>query len=181
MCVRAAFRMTLVARVDGFSLASCVVAILHSACLGGSGVRPVNINVRPDTVLIARTSDRISMKLTSVIRSNAENTLFYQPCGAYLERLVEGTWATVWTPTCLGAGPPTPIEPHDSATIDIDVLAFPARGSDGTVRLPIADSRLAPGQYRVIVPIGRSAAASGIGIDHSLPLAQRASHPFEIR
>ena len=160
---------------------SCAILILQSACLHRSRGGDVQVRVRPDTVDIRRDANAVTMKLSSVIRNSAAHELFYQPCGAYLQRLVEEAWATVWTPICVGAGTPTRIAPHDSATVDLEILAFFSRNSGGAVRLPVVDPRMTPGRYRVVVPVGRTAASSGIGIDQQLPLAQRASEPFEVR
>jgi hypothetical protein len=160
----------------------CLGLIALSACLHAHVAAPIEIRVLPDTVVMNRQGDAIYLRINSSLRNRNRRPLYYEPCWAYLERHMDTTWATVWTPMCLDGSAASVLAPGASVPIVVDVAVFFGPIAPGAaVKLPRLDPRMTPGEYRIVVPVGAKRSRSGIGFAKPLPIEYRASQSFIIR
>ncbi len=164
------FRRRFVARP---ALYTC---ILLAACAHPSGrvARSIDVRMASDTAELHRRSDGVSFDLLAQLRNNARASLFYFPCGAELQRDIDSEWITVWMPICIDRGSPATLAPRDSTSIVVSGEAFTVPN-----KLPRLDSRMVPGRYRLVVPLGFR--SNGTGITDAVPVEKRASTPFVLR
>jgi hypothetical protein len=110
-------------------------------------------SVRADaTTLSARVDQgRLEFTVPLVITNGTGELIQYEPCGAVLERSVQGQWMQVWGATCaLQTRPPIDVQP--GAAVRSDVLVSASTRLGGAQTWP---DNAVEGEYRMRVLLAR--------------------------
>lgn len=131
------------------------------------------VRVTPDTVTIVRRTDGTGFYVTAIVRSeNGKPFLAYLACGQSAQRLIDGSWTTVWTPVCVTTGDAVAsVAGRDSLVVGVNVFGF-----TDPAFAPRLDPRLQPGLYRVAFLIGVDAGQSRTRSE----VREAASAPFVV-
>jgi hypothetical protein len=130
-------------------IAICMLVCPITACrLINRNANPVTLSVRPaqDTAWLKVGPTAASFEIRIVVRNSSATPVYTQWCGTEAERLIQGTWQTVFKPNCLANDSPLPIAPGGSVTLPL--LAY---GTLEPAAWPKLDPRMRPGIYRAVV------------------------------
>ena len=150
------------------------MTILAGACAPRAHPPIVSIQTSPETVTLSRNDKGVTFTLTSVIRNEGPGPLYLFPCGPDLNRLIGDSWVSVWTAPCALSSPLTQIDPGDSLTLPVRVVAYSDPAS-----FPRLDPRLTAGQYRLVWDLAYRDDPAGPTV--SLPGKKRVSSIFSLR
>ncbi len=143
-----------------FSLLACSLA---SGCGSNSHSSPLQMAIRTaeDTVLLQRSLNASYFIVTAIVRNDDSRLLKVELCDIEAQRDVDGTWTTVFRPTCLTSGI-TPLASGDSVVVPVNVVGYTAPNI-----YPPLDPRMGPGRYRLLLGIAlrdsQAPTASSIG------------------
>ena len=147
------------------------LSIFAGACATDSKSLPLNVAVRTaeDTVILQRTQSATFFDVTAIARNDDSREIKVATCGAEVQRDIDGTWTTVFSPVCISAGI-TALGPGDS-------LLIPTHAAGYTTAYPPLDPRMVPGRYRLLL---------GVFFGDSQPTSNwvsqaRASTPFIVK
>jgi hypothetical protein len=110
----------------------------------------------------------VDATLPLVIRNPGSSSLYYEPCGTILERVVENEWVGVWAMVCsLEDRRPVEIPPRSQTIVNVRIVNRLGHGVAETWTAPVS------GEYRVEVLLYNEHGA--------LPEKARISHPFTVQ
>lgn len=133
----------------------------------------VAIRVFEDTVAFRQNSEETSLHVTAIVRNRDSRPVYVVGCFPSAERDIDGTWTTVFIPTCMGQSSWL-VGSGDSTMIPITLYGFKTPNM-----MPKLDPRASPGRYRLIFPVGPTDPFMG-PIPPSL-IQLTASSPFIVR
>jgi hypothetical protein len=150
------------------------LSLIAAVVLEGCRVIPIRVTIRPleDSVVLRRNPEGASFGVTAILRNEDSRTVHVERCGAEAQRQVNGTWRTVFIPSCLSGGT-SRLLAGDSLVIPVDVYGFTAPNMH-----PRLDPRLGAGQYRIIFGVGIEDFPSGASTSS---IRRIASAPFFVR
>ena len=122
-----------------------LLAVVVGACGSGSKSLPLHVVVRTeeDTVSLQRTLAATYFDVTLIARNDDSREIRIGTCGTEVQRDIDGTWTTVFTPVCISEGY-TALAPGDS-------LIIPTHAAGYSAAYPPLDPRMIPGRYRLVV------------------------------
>ena len=129
----------------------------------------VSIASTKESVIASVSNGVVTLDVTLEITNGSKSAVLYQPCGAVLERNVDGAWRQVWAQTCFLSSQ------FDAATIAAGssarfVVSIRAVQQAGDLNFPPGN---VAGQYRIRLLLTSEA-------HESLPLGGRTSSPFSV-
>jgi len=153
--------------------AAVLIAVSLNACsyiMGSPSLEAVSITPSQDTAWLNNPTPA-SFEISIAVHNASSHTLFTYWCPIRAERLIDATWQTVFTENCLALRDEVAVPPGRTV-----IVPFLASASLNAVT-PTAkiSRRLAPGAYRVIVPLW-SEDSPGKAVD--IPEAKRRSSTF---
>ncbi len=132
-----------------YCLFSLLASFLTVGCGSNSKSSPLHLVVRTveDTVVLQQSSSASYFKVTAIARNADSRLLHVGLCGVDAQRDIDGTWTTVFTPTCTSSGI-TPLASGDSVVVPVSVIGYTAPNI-----YPPLDPRMGPGRYRLLVGV----------------------------
>lgn len=157
------------------TLSCCLLSLITGIVAGGCRPAPLRLTVRTveDTVVLRRFPMATTFTVTAIARNDDSRTLLVAFCGTAAQRDIDGTWTTLFTPSCISQGL-TPVAPGDSVVVPVQVTGY----SPASNTYPVLDPRMGPGRYRVVfgVFLGDPQRPQGLSVAQAQP-----SVPFIVK
>src|SRR6202049_4168985 len=136
-----------------------------------AGRMPSSFSIRPaqDTAWLSVRPPTTSFEISVVVHNASSQTVYTAWCGGWAERLIQGTWQKVSTPSCLSVDDKTTLPPGHSVTLALAVF-----GARDPATYPQLDPRMTAGVYRAVIPLWVERKGTRV----SLPEPERRSSTF---
>lgn len=122
-------------------------------------VRPnVTVRAQDEIVRLERSSEVTAFTVTTVVTNDEASPIYISECSHRGQRLIDGTWTTLFVPSCVGVQEPTVIvAPGESLVVPVRVAAY----TTTPPTIPMLDPRMVAGEYRILFTIGFGAPPLG--------------------
>ncbi len=137
-------------------LLTCVTAMLMAGCPKSSDVPSVSIRPVENPVILHRSAQGVHFETSAMITNSGPGSIFLAECSPALQRNLNDSWVTVWTPICVSGDRSQLILAGDSAVVLVKASAY-----TNPLWQPQLDPRLTAGTDRLLWNISYTENPSG--------------------